>query len=157
MSNLDYSVQVVASLMDRNGKVLQQASKEVGAAGQQVPFVEDSVILKVPVPAGSEFQVTVLVDGEESVSYRGVVPIPYEMQQKLAEALKQAKRKTSFISQRGDILNATVPDWAFVVDIWQKMRIAPHGFVEFEVHVGQEGIGTPKWIAHSQFWVNVSG
>ncbi|MBI3831073.1 MAG: hypothetical protein HY291_16255 [Planctomycetes bacterium] len=80
---------------------------------------------------------------------------PADLQEKLAAVLQHSNRKTSFISRRGDMLNKVVPDWAVTVDVWQKMRVAPHGFVELEVHVGKEGIGTPKFVAHSQFWVSV--
>ena len=156
MAQLTYGITLKSTFTDRTGKVLQQITKELVRPSQPVPFSEDSVTIKVPVPVGTEFEVTYCVDGEETVSYHGVVPVPPELQEKLGEALKRTNRKTSFISRRGDILNKIVPDWAFTVDVWQKLRIAPNGFVEIEVHVGKEGIGTPKFVAHSQFWVNVS-
>jgi hypothetical protein len=155
MPKLRHPLSVTASFFDPSFKLLARNSQVLAKTGEQVPLQSEGVFLKGPVPIGSEFEVICLVEDEAALTYRGVIPIPLEYQSRLANLLSQKQKQVSLIPAAGREKEEVVPVWKFIADVWCRVRVTVSGFTEYEVHVGQEGIGTPKNITSSQFWTRV--
>lgn len=155
MPKLAVPITVRAAFLDPFGAALDRAQQVVATADRVVPFREDGVILKRQIPVGTDFEVALWVDKDEAVIYRGEVPVPERHQAALQDSLRQSRRSSTSLKIARDLTENVAPKLTFFADIWWAVRVARTGFAEYQVHIGEEGIGTQKWVTQSQLWVSL--
>jgi len=80
--------------------------------------------------------------------------VPHDYHDSVSEVLKKEPEKVFLVYYAANPESA-MPEVSFHADIWVHLRTNRNGFTELELHVGQEGICTPKWVNKTQFWTRV--